>query len=72
MESLAVREREQGFKRYSRIRKQVEKISGKTKRLTHETLVIDKKKQRKHHHVEEQGEDGIWTVVHHEDEPLEP
>lgn len=70
MESIAVREMEHGFKRYSRIRKWVEKISGKTKRPTHEILEIDKKKQRKHHHVEEQGEDGIWKVVHHEDEML--
>ena len=35
-----------------------------------EQLRIDIAGDRKFHHVEEQGENGTWSTVHHEDKPL--
>lgn len=71
MDSLGIKEKGLGFPRFRRLRKFVDKISGKTKRRTREYLEIDREQRHKIHHVEEREESGRWVTVHDENKPLD-
>ena len=49
-------------------RKEVDKISGFTKCLAHDSLTIDNKKGAKKHFVKEKNKNGKWHVVHEHEE----
>jgi uncharacterized protein YheU (UPF0270 family) len=71
MESLNLKHKREGYKRYMAKEVQREKISGETKRRAKEVLVIDKEKNIKIHQVWEQDESGEFVLVHDEEEPLD-